>query len=111
MTLGLHLKMLMNQMEQTTEEKKDRVQRVLEAHTFLRDSEVRLMLCHEYQNLHSDPTIRGPEDIQLRMEAFVDVLLRMSEHAIRNHIALVQEYITVPWEEAMEAISLLEDED
>ena len=111
MTPGLPLKMLMNRMEQTTDEKKDRVQRVLEAHTFLRDSEVRLMLCHEYQNLHSDPTIRGPEDIQLRMEAFVDVLMRMSEHGIRNHIALVQEYITVPWKQAMKDMSLPEDED
>jgi hypothetical protein len=96
---------------ETTEDKKNRVERVLEAHPFLRDSEVRLMLCHEYKRLHSDPTIRGPEDFQLRMELFVDVLTRLSEYEVRNKMAVVAEHMAMSWQEAIKEMTLPEDDD
>lgn len=55
-------------MDPTTEQKKDRVRRITEAHPFLRENEARLLLCHEYQNASKDPTTRGSEGIQIRLE-------------------------------------------
>ena len=98
-------------MAQSTEDKKDRVQRVIDSHPFLRDSEVRLLLCHEYKKLQSDPIIRGPEDFQLRMELFVDVLTRLSEHEVRNKMAVVAEHMVMSWREAVEEMTLPEDND
>ena len=97
-------------MDQTTEDKKDRIARIREAHPFLRDSEVRLLLCHEYKSLHTDPTIRGPEDIQLRLEVFVDVLCRMSEYDVKNRMAVCQEHMVVSWQEAVDDMRLPEDD-
>lgn len=97
-------------MDQTTDEKKDRITRIREAHPFLRDSEVRLLLCHEYKNLQTDPTIRGPEDIQLRLEVFVDVLCRFTEHDVRNRMAVCQEHMTMSWREAITEMTLPEDD-
>ena len=97
--------------QSTKDEPQSRVDRIKAAHSFLRENEIRLLLCHEYKLACQDPTTGGPSGIQIRLECAVDVITRLSEHEVKNKIAVVQEYITVPWEEAMEAISLLEDED
>ena len=97
-------------MDPTTEDKKSRVQRVLEVHDFLREADVRLLLCHEYTILRTDPTIRGPEDIQLRLELFVDVLSRLSEYEVRNRMAVCQEFMTTTWRDAIDQLALDDDE-
>ena len=98
-------------MDQTTEDKKDRIARIREAHPFLRDSEVRLLLCHEYTMASKDHTTGGPDGIQLRLECFVDVCTRMSEYEVRNKMAVVQEHMTMTWEEAITEMTLPEDDD
>ena len=97
-------------MDQTTEDKKDRIARIREAHPFLRDSEVRLLLCHEYNKASKDPTTGGPDGIQIRLECFVDVCTRISEHEVRNRMAVVQEHITMSWDEAINEMVLPEDD-
>ena len=98
-------------MNHTENEPQSRVDRIKAAHSFLRENEIRLLLCHEYNLACNDPTTGGPSGIQIRLECAVDVITRLSEHEVKNKIAVVQEYITVPWEEAMKDMSLPEDED
>ena len=77
----------------TTDDKGSRIDRIREHHPFLHPGWVRAMLCHQSKLAVSDPTIGGNNDaLQIRLECFVDLMTRMSEHEVRNELAKVQEH-------------------
>ena len=95
----------------TTDDKGSRIDRIKAAHSFLREAEIRLLLCHEYKLACQDPTTGGPDGVQIRLECAVDVITSLSEYEVKNKIAVVQEHIVVPWQEAMQEMHQPEDDD
>jgi hypothetical protein len=80
-------------MEAITEERKDRITRIREVHPYLHPGWVRAMLCYQSKQAFQDPTIHGDMDnLQLRLECFVDVMRRSSEQEAMNELSKVQEF-------------------
>jgi hypothetical protein len=90
---------------------KDRITRIREAHPFLNATMARGMLLAQYVDFTRSPYYRGPESLQLQMEAYTDMLCRLSEHEVRNRRAFAEEYFPYNWEELEEKIDGLLDED
>ena len=98
-------------MEQITEERPNRLERISAAHPWLKENEIRLLLVFEYQRIHGDPTIRSSSDYELRLESYTDILTRMTEHDIRNAMSVVSEHLVEPWEDVVQGMSIDEDDD
>jgi hypothetical protein len=51
------------------------------------------MLCYQAKQALQDPAVAGNEDsLQIRLECFVDVMIRSSEREVLNEVAKVQEF-------------------
>ena len=98
-------------MEPTTKEKPNRLERITAAHPWLRENEIRLLLIYEYKRIYGDPSIRSSSDYELRLEAYTDVLTRMTEHDIRNAMSVVAEHLVEPWEDVIQEMSFNEEDD
>ena len=76
-----------------TEHIPSRIDRLREVHQFLHPGHCRAMLCHQSKLAFQDPTIHGDMDnLQLRLEVFVDVMRRSSEDEVRNELAKTLEW-------------------
>lgn len=94
----------------TTEEKPNRLERITAAHPWLRENEIRLLLVFEYKRIHGDPSTRSSSDYELKLEAYTDILTRMTEHDIRNAMSVVAEHLVEPWEDVIQEMSIDEEE-
>jgi alpha-L-fucosidase len=76
-----------------TEQPPSRIDRLREVHQFLHPGHCRAMLCYQSKLALQDPAIHGDMDnLQLRLEVFVDVMRRSSEDEVRNELAKTLEW-------------------
>ena len=88
--------------EKLIDEQLSRVERIKQAHPYARDVQIRGLLIVAYDGAVKDPSTGGPEGVQILMESYVDILLRMTEHDFKDELAMAAEYWQYTWDELEE---------
>ena len=76
-----------------------RIERIKQAHPEARDVWVRGMLVAHYKTASRDPSVRGPEGLQIQLENYSDLLIKMTPQAFLNEVARVSEFFPISWDE------------
>jgi hypothetical protein len=82
-----------------TTESKSRIDRIKEAHPEARDVWIHGMLVAQYDRSCKDPTTRGPDGVQVQLENYTDLLVKMTPQAFLNEVARVSELYTYTWDQ------------
>ena len=80
-----------------------RIERIKQAHPDVDDVKIRGMLVCQYDKVARDPSTRGPEGIQIQLECYTDLLIKMTPQALLNEVARVSEFFP-SWEDLAERI-------
>jgi hypothetical protein len=89
--------------DQTTEPL-SRIERIKQAHPEIDDVKIRGMLVCQYDKVSRDPSTRGPEGLQIQLECYTDLLIKMTPQAILNEVARVSEFFP-SWDDLAERMT------